>query len=192
MGTRLRYLLVNAMSGSRTLLAPIVFAMLLTTNGELLWLAIMLVIALHLTDYFDGVLARRWQVCSKLGFLMDALGDASLSILSYFIVFALLDTSRVVVFLLVMREVLNFVFLSFVDDWYKLVDDARGWTRIPYLAVTGITTVLAIYAALLKMSYIGVAFSIDTMNIVLFVACAFYYVTLIVPAIIYWPKDAKV
>lgn len=67
--------LPNTLTISRVLLIPIfVFLMINPSKGELIAATVIFIIA-ALTDYLDGVLARRWGVVSDFGKLLDPLAD---------------------------------------------------------------------------------------------------------------------
>lgn len=65
----------NALSLVRLAAVPFVYSDLVAGR---LWRAVLLLTALSLTDWFDGYLARRLDQRSRLGELLDPLGDRAL------------------------------------------------------------------------------------------------------------------
>ena len=64
--------LPNALSGLRLALVPVFFWLVLTHRDG--WALLVLFVS-GWTDYFDGVLARRWNQVSRLGQLLDPAAD---------------------------------------------------------------------------------------------------------------------
>lgn len=74
---KLKKIIPNALTLLRIIITPI--AIYLGVKGHYKSLAILCVIV-ALTDFFDGKLARRWDVCSEFGARFDSIGDKVLSI----------------------------------------------------------------------------------------------------------------
>lgn len=64
--------MLAAGTGLRVVLAPVVMALLLDSNYTA---AAILFVAVAATDWFDGRLARRWGVTTKLGAFLDTTAD---------------------------------------------------------------------------------------------------------------------
>lgn len=68
--------LPNILTLSRILLIPVLVALLWCAPSPLhLWLAFALYVAMGITDYFDGALARAQASVSKLGTFLDPIAD---------------------------------------------------------------------------------------------------------------------
>ena len=86
---------INALTLSRIFLAAIIF--LLLTRPEGYFLAFMLFFVAGVTDYFDGYLARKYNLTSQIGEILDPIADKilvvfvlfglSVNLTSYFIAF---------------------------------------------------------------------------------------------------------
>jgi len=86
---------INALTLSRIFLAAIIF--LLLTGPEGYFLAFILFFVAGVTDYFDGYLARKYNLTSELGEILDPIADKilivfvlfglSVNLTSYFIAF---------------------------------------------------------------------------------------------------------
>tara|TARA_B100001175_G_scaffold315991_1_gene328795 strand:- start:1744 stop:2277 length:534 start_codon:yes stop_codon:yes gene_type:complete len=75
--------IVNLITFSRILLAPIILAFLMLDN---FLICLLLFIVAGISDYFDGYLARRYNAVSQLGEILDPIAD---KVLVIFILFGL-------------------------------------------------------------------------------------------------------
>ena len=75
---------INFLTLSRIFLAAIIFILLTSSDGYLL--AFILFFIAGITDYFDGYLARKFNVVSQIGEILDPIAD---KILIVFILFGL-------------------------------------------------------------------------------------------------------
>ena len=77
-------LFINLITVSRIVLGAIIFVLL--TRTELYWYAFVLFFIASITDYFDGYLARKYNLVSQLGEILDPIAD---KILIVFLLFAI-------------------------------------------------------------------------------------------------------
>lgn len=77
-------LFINLITVSRMVFGAIIFVLL--TRTELYWYAFMLFFIASVTDYFDGYLARKYNLVSQLGEILDPIAD---KILIVFLLFGL-------------------------------------------------------------------------------------------------------
>jgi CDP-diacylglycerol--glycerol-3-phosphate 3-phosphatidyltransferase len=75
---------INLLTISRMALGAIIFVLL--TRTEFYWYALILFFIASITDYFDGYLARKYNLVSQLGEILDPIAD---KILIVFLLFAL-------------------------------------------------------------------------------------------------------
>ena len=78
-------LFINVITISRIILGAVIFVLL--TRAEMYWYALILFFLASITDYFDGYLARKYDLVSQLGEILDPIADKIL------IVFLLLAIS---------------------------------------------------------------------------------------------------
>ena len=64
---------INMLTISRIILAPIIFILLMSSDGYLL--SLILFFLAGLTDYFDGYLARKYNSVSEIGEVLDPIAD---------------------------------------------------------------------------------------------------------------------
>ena len=67
--------LPNMLTLLRIALIPVIVALVLMGNDGTRWAALALFLVAAITDYFDGMLARRMQLVSPLGRMLDPIAD---------------------------------------------------------------------------------------------------------------------
>ena len=75
---------INFITISRMVLGAIIFVLL--TRTEMYWYAFIVFFIASITDYFDGYLARKYNLVSQLGEILDPIAD---KILIVFLLFAI-------------------------------------------------------------------------------------------------------
>ena len=77
-------LFINLITLSRIILGVVIFVLL--TRTEMYWYAFILFFMAGITDYYDGYLARKYNLVSQLGEILDPIAD---KILIVFLLFAI-------------------------------------------------------------------------------------------------------
>ena len=77
-------LFINLITVSRMVFGAIIFVLL--TRTEMYWYAFILFFIASITDYFDGYLARKYDLVSQFGEILDPIAD---KILIIFLLFAI-------------------------------------------------------------------------------------------------------
>lgn len=97
--------LPNILSMSRIVFLPLLYVFIFRLDEPYMKLAfISLYILLGLTDFFDGRIARKYDICSELGSALDSLGDVFLYLSSAYFIYALAEEAIIT----------NFWFLIFM------------------------------------------------------------------------------
>jgi len=153
-------LFINFLTISRILLGPIIFTLIL--YWEAFTVSLLLFIFASISDYFDGALARKYNLSSQLGEVLDPIAD---KILVLFMLFAL---------------TLNFAFISCImlarEFWVSALRDlnARNLntyaTKVTFLAKIKTTIQLSAIGLYLFGLSSGIVFIIFLGDFVLFLA----------------------
>ena len=80
----MKLLYLNLLTFSRIILAAIIFILIALT--DFYWTAFLLFVIAGITDYFDGYIARKYNLVSVIGEILDPIAD---KILIVFILFAI-------------------------------------------------------------------------------------------------------
>ncbi len=90
---------VNFLSAFRIIAA---FAIVPTLMFRMYWLTFVLYVLAGISDWFDGYLARKYNVCSKVGGVMDHIGDKLLVANSMIMLAAMMPVWFIVVPIIIM------------------------------------------------------------------------------------------
>jgi len=136
----------NALTILRILLVPLFIWLLFfaAIEGASAW-ALGIFILASITDYFDGFLARKWEVISDFGKIMDPLAD-KLLVISALLGLTLLDPFRLhpAIFILIFLRELIISFLREIAKKKGLVIAASIWGKLKTLMqMLGIIAALA-------------------------------------------------
>ena len=69
------------------------------------------------TDWADGFLARRWAVCTDIGYVLDAMGDRAIHLSLTLLVFVLHRVIPTYIWLLVFRDILIYAIRVMSTNW---------------------------------------------------------------------------
>jgi phosphatidylglycerophosphate synthase len=119
----------NALSVSRV---PAAFAFLLVYSNEEPWryaAAITLAAFALLTDFLDGILARRWRVTSERGYFLDGLGDKAFYIAVLLTMIREGLTSTALAWILIAREVVLYALRSIDPSRLQNLSSLRLYSR---------------------------------------------------------------
>ena len=121
----------NILTTFRIVLVPVFLWLIFFYQGENnITLATIVFIVASITDYFDGMLARKFNVISDFGKLMDPLADKLLVISSLLAMSFYMDLiSTYVTIVIIIREVV----ISYFREYYarkKIIIPANIWGKI--------------------------------------------------------------
>lgn len=100
---KMKRMIPNILTSIRLVVIP--FIILLGIYDEYEFLAIVGIIV-ALTDYYDGKLARKWNVCSEFGARLDAGSDKLLAIS---LILVLIFKNRLFIYLLILESIIAFI-----------------------------------------------------------------------------------
>ncbi|MBZ0128957.1 MAG: CDP-diacylglycerol--glycerol-3-phosphate 3-phosphatidyltransferase [Rhodobacteraceae bacterium] len=108
----MRWNLPNTLTVARLIAAPLlVLVYEVFPRPAADWLALVLFIAAAITDYVDGMLARRWKQISNFGRMLDPIADKAISIVALAMLAILLQGASLIV-IPAMAIILREVFIS--------------------------------------------------------------------------------
>jgi cardiolipin synthase (CMP-forming) len=71
-----------------------------------------LVVAAAVSDALDGYLARRWQVCSPIGYVLDAMGDRAVHLALTLAMLARYQFHPIIAWVLIFRDIAIYAAVS--------------------------------------------------------------------------------
>jgi len=159
-------LFINLITFSRILFGAIIFMLL--TRTEMYWYAFILFFLASITDYFDGFLARKYNLVSQLGEILDPIADKILIVFLLFAIAANL-TSYYIGFLsaiIITREIWVGALRDFNARQYRI--DATKVTFLAKIKTTIQLFTISIYLLGLSMNDMFILLIADIM---LFLSC---------------------
>jgi phosphatidylglycerophosphate synthase len=113
----LRRYVPNALSMSRIGIALLILIAAADLTAPIFVAVVVMVVFAMASDWADGFLARRWQVCSDLGYVLDAMGDRAIHLSLTLVVLVRYQISPVFVWLLIFRDILIYAIRVMSNDW---------------------------------------------------------------------------
>jgi CDP-diacylglycerol--glycerol-3-phosphate 3-phosphatidyltransferase len=136
--------LPNQLTTLRLLLIP-VFLWAVYTPDEVKWVALAIFLVASITDFFDGYLARRWNMITDYGKIMDPLADK----------------------MLITGALVAFVEFKFIPGWSVVIILAREFL------ITGLRTLLAEQGEMMGAGMLGkIKTNVQIIAVVLFLVGA--------------------
>lgn len=105
-------------------------------------ITVTLVFAAAISDFLDGYLARRWNVSSAMGYVLDAMGDRAVHLALTLAMLARYEFHPLIAWLLVFRDIAIYAVRILSRDWLQRSRDAR-WMSL--LHATGVRAWLAMF-----------------------------------------------
>ena len=115
----MRARLPNALSISRIAFAVAVLILSGRITIATYTATVCLVIVAMITDVLDGRLARRWNVTSDLGYVLDAMGDRAIHLALMLVFLVRYGFHPVLIWLLVFRDIGIYAVRVLSKDWLK-------------------------------------------------------------------------
>ncbi len=115
----------NKLTVSRLFLAPIFFVLYFLPNWTgmnapaLTWLLLLVYVLIEISDLLDGFIARRYQMVTDLGKVLDPFSDV-ISRMTYFVCLAFSGIMPLWVFLIILYRELSVTFL-------RMILMGKGW-----------------------------------------------------------------
>lgn len=105
-----------------------------------LWTGVGLVIVIMGTDFFDGRIARKYDLASKFGYVLDGLGDRACHISAYLLLFMTGVLSILAVWILIFREISQYAVRLVDTEWHAA--QSRGDRAVAQIYTTIVQVIL--------------------------------------------------
>jgi len=117
------------------------------------WLGLILFMAAALTDYFDGLLARRWKQVSAFGRMLDPIADKAMTILALVMLALLLGRQSLFV-IPAMAIIFREIFISGLREFLGTNSASLSVTRLAkWKTAVQMTAVAALFGHLIFEHY---------------------------------------
>ena len=143
--------LPNKITVARIILSPLFFISYFLPqwtgglNGISAYLIIIIYASMELSDFLDGYLARKYNLVTDLGKVMDPFADV-LSRITYFLCFAFTGLMPLWIFLIIIYRELGITFLRMMMMGRGVVVAASLWGKLKAItyAVSGVLGVIVV------------------------------------------------
>lgn len=137
-----------------------------------LWTALGLVVVIMGSDFFDGRIARKYNLVSKFGYVLDGLGDRACHISAYLLLSITGVLNILVVWILIFREISQYA-VRLVDlEWHSTQSRGDRTVAQLYTTIIQLMLLLELTRTILMPDSILPNVYIVGANAVLFVAVA--------------------
>jgi len=148
--------LPNILSIFRLIIAPVFFFTIISENSTIVIIGVVAFILGALSDYLDGLIARKYQAVSSLGKSLDPLADKVLTGSALLAFYYMEIISLWMVLIVLLRDIFTTV-LRIIDSSvnlnFKTSESARIKTFLQMFFISGILFIVFIYHAnLLEIS----------------------------------------
>jgi CDP-diacylglycerol---glycerol-3-phosphate 3-phosphatidyltransferase len=137
-----------------------------------LWTAVGLALIIMGSDFFDGRIARKYNLVSKLGYVLDGLGDRACHISAYLLLFTTGILNILVVWILIFREISQYAVRLINLEWHSAHSKADRFVAQIYTTVVQLLLLLELLRALFVPETALSALFITVANVALFIVVA--------------------
>ena len=113
-----------------------------------LWAAVGLALVIMGSDFFDGRIARKYNLVSKLGYVLDGLGDRACHISAYLLLFTTGILNVLVVWILIFREISQYAVRLVNLEWHSAQSKSDRLVAQVYTTVVQLLLLLELLRAL--------------------------------------------
>lgn len=157
-GWQMTWTVPNILTVFRLLAAPFVgFAFVFFARPFADYLAFILFVGAAITDYLDGLLARRWHQISKFGRMLDPVADKAMVVIALAIVVGLSGLNPLVVLpatVILLREVFVSGLREFLGGSVTLhVTKLAKWKTTAQMIAIGLLLFLGVLETELQLAY---------------------------------------
>lgn len=164
----MRWTLPNILSVLRLFAAPLFPAVYFLWDSPLAdWIALAIFVGASVTDWVDGHLARKWDIASRFGAMVDPIADKAMVLIALMVVVALFGmplTMTLAAGVIVFREV-------FVSGLREFLGARAGQLKVTKLAKWKTTVQMVAISVLIGHGIVG-APAVEWLGTALLVAAA--------------------
>lgn len=124
----------NAISCSRIALGLVIVILATHRSRTIFLLIVTLAMLSMISDAVDGYLARRWNVASTTGYVLDAMGDRSIHLALILVVLVRFNFNPVYVWLLIFRDISIYAVRILTPDWVHQSRQLR-WLSVMHATI---------------------------------------------------------
>lgn len=118
------------MSSSRAVTALVFLQLILQEGSNAQGCSLAMLVLVELSDLFDGKLARRWNVTSDYGYILDAFGDRAAYVAYALAAVTRAQMSPLLAYGIIVRDFGLFASRAYFTNWSKFVERDRFWTKL--------------------------------------------------------------
>lgn len=165
----MRWTLPNILSVLRLFAAPLFPAVYFLWDSPLAdWIALAIFVGASVTDWVDGHLARKWDIASRFGAMVDPIADKAMVLIALMVVvarFGMPLTMTLAAGVIVFREV-------FVSGLREFLGARAGQLKVTTLAKWKTTVQMVAIAVLIGHGSVGGVPAVESLGTGLLVAAA--------------------
>jgi phosphatidylglycerophosphate synthase len=144
-----------------------------------LWTAAGLVIVIMGSDFFDGKIARKYHLVSKLGYVLDGLGDRACHVTAYLLLLKTGILNILVVWILIFREISQYAVRLVDTKWHSAQSRVDRAVTKAYTTIVQVLLLLELLRALFQTPVIFPQSYVLAANVLLFAAVLASYARII-------------
>jgi cardiolipin synthase len=129
------FLFVSLLSGVRIPLALCFLFLITSRHIESNAISLLILIILLITDSIDGILARKWRVTSKFGYVLDGVADRASYLACLLAIGQEPYFPDAILYLIVLRDLLLYASRSVIAGWYAVSQRSRLTTKLNALSL---------------------------------------------------------
>ena len=177
------FIVVNIISFSRIFISLLFLFFFTNENIVLQQISLLLLFIIIITDVADGYIARKKQVETKFGYILDGLGDRAFYLAIILAVTLRYSLSWEITYLIILRDILLYGIRSYFPNWYTTTLKLRFITKTYGFLIRFITIsyLLISYNEIFHIYFITSnikAFLINSLEILFYSFFVFSYASL--------------
>lgn len=129
------FFIVSLLSGVRVPLALCFLFFITSRNIQSNVASLLVLVMLLTTDTIDGILARKWRVTSKFGYVLDGVADRASYLACLLAIGQEPYFPDTILYLIVLRDLLLYASRAVMAGWYGVSEHSRLTTKLNALSL---------------------------------------------------------